>query len=47
MLENCREMREVLGSPGASDRAAKIIFEKIYQESDFSSAIKHVYGITG
>jgi len=29
MLENYREMREILGGPGASDRAAQIIFEKI------------------
>ena len=33
MLENYREMREVLGSPGASDRAAQIIFEKINKET--------------
>lgn len=34
MLENYREMREVLGSPGASDRAAQIIFEKINKEKE-------------
>jgi hypothetical protein len=33
MLENYREMREILGGTGASDRAAKIIFEKIYQKA--------------
>ncbi len=29
MLSNYREMREILGAPGASDRAAEIIFENI------------------